>query len=231
MRMRPPPPARQYPKRQGLHRRATRRGGADLSIMDIATTSSSVPDQDTPMTARHAVVSPQSQRSSPTATARQPLVDRSRRRHRRVTGTGDPLEGPAARHGGGRPPLPHPACGYKKRVRPLPPPSLFSLHHSLFALSSPLSPHHPHSTMASTTNTTTSGGIMDTVKDAANYVSETVQEYTAGASKESNKEVAKGNTNASLGDRASAAFNAAGDKIDESQHSAKAEGYKKSAEH
>lgn len=115
--------------------------------------------------------------------------------------------------------------------------------------------------MASTTNTTTSGGIMDTVKDAANYVSETVQEYTAGASKESNKEVAKGNTNASLGDRASAAFNAAGDKIDESQQcvassllppslrssplparsladalfhpcsSAKAEGYKKSAEH
>ncbi|GAA5895658.1 hypothetical protein JCM8208_005292 [Rhodotorula glutinis] len=85
--------------------------------------------------------------------------------------------------------------------------------------------------MASTTNTTTSGGIIDTVKDAANYVSETVQEYTAGASKESNKEVAKGNTNAGLGDRASAAFSAAGDKIDESQHSAKAEGYKKSAQH
>lgn len=40
---------------------------------------------------------------------------------------------------------------------------------------------------SSTTNTTTSGGIADTVKNAANYVSETVQEYTAGASKESNK--------------------------------------------
>ncbi|KPV73172.1 uncharacterized protein RHOBADRAFT_46277 [Rhodotorula graminis WP1] len=85
--------------------------------------------------------------------------------------------------------------------------------------------------MASTTNNTTSGGIIDTVKDAANYVSETVQEYTAGASKESNKEVAKGNTGAGLGDRASAAFSAAGDKIDESQHSAKASGYKESAKH
>merc|ERR1712093_712514 len=86
--------------------------------------------------------------------------------------------------------------------------TLFSLSHTTHTT------HHPHSAMASTTNTTTSGGIVDTVKDAANYVSETVQEYTA---------------NASLGDRASAAFNAAGDKIDESQHSAKAEGYKKSA--
>lgn len=95
---------------------------------------------------------------------------------------------------------------------------------------------------ASTTNTTTSGGIADTISNAASYVSETVQETLSGASKEGNKvrrrwdcsiqrflettqanpartilqEVAKGNTNASLSDRASAGFSAVGDKIDES---------------
>ncbi|GAA5902481.1 hypothetical protein JCM6882_002764 [Rhodosporidiobolus microsporus] len=85
--------------------------------------------------------------------------------------------------------------------------------------------------MASTGSTSTVDSIKNTVSDAANYVTETVQEYTAGASKEGNKEVAKGNTDASLTDRASAALDAGGDKLQESKHSAKAEGYKESAKH
>ena len=40
---------------------------------------------------------------------------------------------------------------------------------------------------SSTTNTTTSGGVADTISNAANYVKETVQETVSGASKESNK--------------------------------------------
>jgi Glucose-repressible protein Grg1 len=41
---------------------------------------------------------------------------------------------------------------------------------------------------------------MDTVKNAANYVSDKVQSTTASASKEANKEVAK-DSNASIGNR------------------------------
>ncbi|KAK4705600.1 hypothetical protein P7C70_g610, partial [Phenoliferia sp. Uapishka_3] len=103
-------------------------------------------------------------------------------------------------------------------------------------------------TMASTTSTSTVGSIVNTVSDAANYVSETVQETISGASKEGNKEVAKGNTGASLTDRASAGFSAVGDssslqassnlgltdsssppEIDESSHAAKGSAYKESA--
>ncbi|GAA5870570.1 hypothetical protein JCM1840_004804 [Sporobolomyces johnsonii] len=74
----------------------------------------------------------------------------------------------------------------------------------------------------------TTESITNTISDAANFVPNKVSETVSGASKESNKEVAKGNTDgASLGDRASAAFNAAGEKIDET----KAEGYKQSAQH
>ncbi|KAM0789875.1 hypothetical protein ACM66B_006721 [Microbotryomycetes sp. NB124-2] len=85
--------------------------------------------------------------------------------------------------------------------------------------------------MASTTNTSTSGGIIDKAKDAVNYVTESVQEAASGASKEKNKEVAKGNTDASLSERASAGLSAASDKLDESKHSAKAEAHKESAKH
>ncbi|GAA6010767.1 uncharacterized protein JCM10292_000648, partial [Rhodotorula paludigena] len=63
----------------------------------------------------------------------------------------------------------------------------------------------------------------------ASYVSNKAQEYTAGASKEGNKEVAKGNTNASLGDRASAGIDAIGDKFDETSAKSKAEADKTSA--
>ncbi|GAA6020677.1 hypothetical protein JCM11491_000511 [Sporobolomyces phaffii] len=82
---------------------------------------------------------------------------------------------------------------------------------------------------ASTTSTSTVDSIKNTVTDAVNYVSETVQEYTSASSKEANKEVAKGNTDASIGDRVSAGFSALGDKADEEKHSAKAEANKQSA--
>jgi len=58
---------------------------------------------------------------------------------------------------------------------------------------------------------------MDAVKNAANSVSDTVQGTTATASKEGNKSVAK-DDNASVGTRASAAKDAAGDKVDEAKH-------------
>ncbi|GAA5833671.1 hypothetical protein JCM11251_003199 [Rhodosporidiobolus azoricus] len=83
--------------------------------------------------------------------------------------------------------------------------------------------------MASTTSNSTLESIQKTASDAVNYVSETVQEYTAGSSKEANKEVAKGNTNASLTDRASAGFDALGDKVNEEKHAGKAEAHKQSA--
>ncbi|SPN98930.1 probable glucose repressible protein Grg1 [Cephalotrichum gorgonifer] len=63
---------------------------------------------------------------------------------------------------------------------------------------------------------------METAKNAANYVSESIQGATSGASKETNKNVAK-NDNASAGTRASAAKDAIGDKFNESSHNAKAD--------
>ncbi|CAI6100353.1 hypothetical protein V2G26_008307 [Clonostachys chloroleuca] len=66
---------------------------------------------------------------------------------------------------------------------------------------------------------------MDSIKQGANFVSEKVQQATSGTSKEANKEVAK-DGNASLGTRASAAKDAAGDKIQESKHDAKGEAHK-----
>ncbi|GAA6051559.1 hypothetical protein JCM3770_003470 [Rhodotorula araucariae] len=85
--------------------------------------------------------------------------------------------------------------------------------------------------MASTTATSTGESITNTISDAASYVGNKASELTSGASKEGNKEVAKGNTGAGLGDRASAGVNALGDKLDESKSGAKAEGYKQSATH
>ncbi|KAI5479583.1 hypothetical protein MNV49_003320 [Pseudohyphozyma bogoriensis] len=84
--------------------------------------------------------------------------------------------------------------------------------------------------MASTTNTTTSGGIMDTISHAASYVSESVQEVISGTSKEANKEVAK-DSSVPIADRASAGFNAIGDKIDEASHGASADAHKEVAKH
>ncbi|KAL6819459.1 glucose-repressible protein Grg1 [Trichoderma sp. SZMC 28015] len=66
---------------------------------------------------------------------------------------------------------------------------------------------------------------MDSIKQGANYVGEKVQQATSGASKETNKQVAK-DSDASLGTRASAAKDAIGDKMDESKHDAKGEAHK-----
>ncbi|MCJ1376212.1 Glucose-repressible protein [Loxospora ochrophaea] len=71
---------------------------------------------------------------------------------------------------------------------------------------------------------------MESVKNAANYVSDTVQGATSGASKEANKQVAKDN-DASLGTRASAAKDAVGDKVDEHSHDASASVNKEAAKH
>ncbi|KAL4722019.1 hypothetical protein ACLX1H_011214 [Fusarium chlamydosporum] len=66
---------------------------------------------------------------------------------------------------------------------------------------------------------------MESLKQAGNYVAETVQQATAGASKETNKEVAK-DGNAPLSTRATAAKDAIGDKADEKSHEGKASVHK-----
>ncbi|KAJ5333456.1 putative Glucose-repressible protein [Penicillium brevicompactum] len=71
---------------------------------------------------------------------------------------------------------------------------------------------------------------METVKNAANYVSESVQGGGATASKEANKGVAKDN-DASLTSRASAAKDAVIDKKDEKSHDVKADANKEAAKH
>ncbi|GAA5941182.1 uncharacterized protein JCM15063_006393 [Sporobolomyces koalae] len=84
--------------------------------------------------------------------------------------------------------------------------------------------------MASTTATSTTESITNTISDAANYVKESVVGASAESKKEGNKEIAKGNTNASLTDRASAGISALGNKADEEKANTKAEGYKTSAQ-
>ena len=54
-------------------------------------------------------------------------------------------------------------------------------------------------------------------RNAGKYVSDTVQGTLSGTSHEANKEVAK-DSDASLGDRASAAKDAVGDKVDQKGH-------------
>ncbi|KAL5346412.1 hypothetical protein ACLOAV_008683 [Pseudogymnoascus australis] len=71
---------------------------------------------------------------------------------------------------------------------------------------------------------------METVKNAANYVAETVQGTGAEASKEANKSVAK-DGNASLSSRATAAKDALGDKVDETSHNTKADVHKEATKH
>ncbi|GAA6042897.1 hypothetical protein JCM8097_002758 [Rhodosporidiobolus ruineniae] len=83
--------------------------------------------------------------------------------------------------------------------------------------------------MASTRSTGIVESVTNTISDAVNYATETVQELSSSSSKEANKEVAKGNTNASLTDRATAGLDAVGDKLQEEKHSAKADAYKESA--
>jgi len=73
-----------------------------------------------------------------------------------------------------------------------PPHFTTTLHYNVSTLSFCSVSHHTELTFptrcrASTTNTTNSGGIADTISNAASYVTETVKEYTAGASKEGNK--------------------------------------------
>lgn len=72
------------------------------------------------------------------------------------------------------------------------------------------------------------GQAVNSVKNAANYVSDTVQGNAATASKEANKEQAKGNVagSDSLADRASGALDAAGDKIDEKKYEGSAKANK-----
>ena len=108
--------------------------------------------------------------------------------------------------------------------------------------------------MASTTASSTTESITNTISDAANYVKESLTGSSAEAKKEANKcvsfrpvidavslsilttssllhafrEVAKGNTDASLGDRVSAGFSAVGNKADESSANAKADAHKES---
>ena len=71
---------------------------------------------------------------------------------------------------------------------------------------------------------------METIKNAANYVAESVQGGGAQASKEANKQVAK-DGDASVGTRASAAKDAVSDKIDQSSHEGKADLHKEAAKH
>ncbi|KAI1357520.1 glucose-repressible gene protein [Xylaria arbuscula] len=71
---------------------------------------------------------------------------------------------------------------------------------------------------------------MDNVKNAANYVADTVKSATSTGSKEANKHVAK-DSDASLGTRASAAKDAVGDKIDEQKHDKSADLHKEAAKH
>ncbi|KAJ5917694.1 glucose-repressible protein [Penicillium verhagenii] len=71
---------------------------------------------------------------------------------------------------------------------------------------------------------------METVKNAANYVSETIQGAGSTASKEANKHVAK-DSDAKVTTRAQAAVDAVGDKADEKKHDVKADVHKEAAQH
>merc|ERR1711900_68733 len=83
---------------------------------------------------------------------------------------------------------------------------------------------------ANTPNEGIVGQAVNSVKNAANYVAETVQGQTAEANKEANKQQAKGNVPGqdSLTDRASGALNAASDKMNQEKHEGSAEANKRS---
>jgi len=64
------------------------------------------------------------------------------------------------------------------------------------------------------------GSTVNSVKNAANYLTETAKGNAAEASKEANKQQAKGNAgDTSVSGRASGALGAASDKLDETKHS------------
>ncbi|KAJ4389201.1 hypothetical protein N0V93_006664 [Gnomoniopsis smithogilvyi] len=71
---------------------------------------------------------------------------------------------------------------------------------------------------------------MDTVKNAANYVSDKTSEVLNSASKETNKEVAK-DSNVSIGNRAEAGKDYLKDSVSEQKDKASAEGNKQKATH
>jgi hypothetical protein len=66
---------------------------------------------------------------------------------------------------------------------------------------------------------------MESIKQGAKAVSETVQQGVSGTSKEANKNVAK-DSNAGIGTRAQAGKDALSDKVSESKHDNKAEVHK-----
>ncbi|MCJ1412565.1 Glucose-repressible protein [Ptychographa xylographoides] len=71
---------------------------------------------------------------------------------------------------------------------------------------------------------------MNTLKNAGNYVSETVQGAGSQASKEANKQVAK-DSNATLSTRATATKDMIGDKLDQHGHETSANVHKEAAKH
>ncbi|RMZ66413.1 ras small monomeric gtpase [Pyrenophora seminiperda CCB06] len=83
---------------------------------------------------------------------------------------------------------------------------------------------------ANTPNEGIIGQAANSVKNAANYVSETIQGTSAEANKEANKQQAKGNVPGQDGitDRASGAVNALGDKMNQEKHEGSAEANKRS---
>merc|ERR1712108_25138 len=83
---------------------------------------------------------------------------------------------------------------------------------------------------ANTPNEGIVGQAVNSVKNAANYVAETVQGQSAEANKEANKQQAKGNVPGqdSITDRASGALNAASDKMNQEKHEGSAEANKRS---
>merc|ERR1711916_109931 len=74
------------------------------------------------------------------------------------------------------------------------------------------------------------GQAVNSVKNAANYVSESIQGQSAEASKEANKQQAKGTVPGqdSISDRISGGLSAAGDKMDQEKHEGSAEANKRS---
>jgi Ras-related protein Rap-1B len=74
------------------------------------------------------------------------------------------------------------------------------------------------------------GQAVDSAKNAVNYVSESIQGNSAEASKEANKQQAKGNVPGKDGitDRISGAADALGDKTDQHKHEASSEANKRS---
>jgi hypothetical protein len=72
------------------------------------------------------------------------------------------------------------------------------------------------------------GKISNSAQNAVNYVSESIQGSASEASKEANKEQAKGNVgDTSLSGRASGALGAASDKLDQHKHDTAAEANKR----